>query len=149
MYQKTSNSVHYIKYHIILTVKYRKHLMNSYGEFIVNVINELTKSHKFTIDNIGYDIDHIHMLISARPDISPSQIVKTIKQKTSYELWDNFEQTLRKHFWKKHIFWSRSSFISTVGEVNQEEIDCYIANQGRKPRLSVGLKTQQACAAKS
>lgn len=141
MYQKTSNSIYLIKYHIILTVKYRKQLMNKYGTFIIYIINELTKYHKFTVDNINHDNDHIHILISARPDISPSQIVKVIKQQTSYELWNNFKSELSKQFYKKHIFWSRSSFINSIGEINEEIINNYINIQGESSRLSVSLKT--------
>lgn len=148
MYQKTTNSVYMIKYHVVLTVKYRKRLMGIYGHFISDVIQKLTATHKFSVDNMQHDKDHIHLLISARPDISVSHIVKTIKQHTSYELWQNFEHELRRHFWKRHIFWNRSSFICSVGEVNMEVINNYINNQGKAPRLSVGLKTQQACAAK-
>ena len=148
MYQKTTNSVYMIKYHIVLTVKYRKRLMNTYGDFITGVIQNLTATHKFSVDNMQHDKDHLHLLISARPDISASHIVKIIKQHTSYELWHTHELDLRRHFWKKHIFWNRSSFICSVGEVNMEVINNYINNQGKAPRLSVGLKTQQACAAK-
>jgi len=148
MYQKTTNSVYMIKYHIVLTVKYRKKLMDIYGDFIQNIIRHLTTTHKFSIDNMQHDKDHIHLLISARPDISAGHIVKTIKQHTSFQLWGAYEHELSKHFWKRHIFWNRSSFICSVGEVNMEIINNYINNQGKTPRLSVGLKTQQACAAK-
>jgi len=149
MYQKTTNSIYSIKYHIVLTIKYRKPLMNTYGDFIISIINQLTTSHKFSIDTINHDKDHIHILVSARPDISPSQIVKVIKQQTSYELWNKFEADLRKQFWKRHVFWNRSSFISSVGDVDRLIIEQYINNQGRTLRLSVGLKTQQAYAAKN
>jgi REP element-mobilizing transposase RayT len=61
--------------------------MRLYGHFITDVIQNLTATHKFAVDNMKHDNDHLHMLISARPDISASYIVKTIKQHTSYELW--------------------------------------------------------------
>jgi REP element-mobilizing transposase RayT len=61
---------------------------------------------------------------------------------------EGIDHELSRHFWKKHIFWNRSLFICSVGEVNMEVINKYINNQGKAPHLSVGLKTQQACATK-
>jgi putative transposase len=105
--------------------------MNTYDVFIKQVISEMTNSHKFKIENMESDQDHIHLLISARPDISPSQISKVIKQKTSYALWQNYEIDLRKQFWKKNTFWTRSYFINSIGSVDKEVIKNYINNQGK------------------
>jgi putative transposase len=140
MLQKTSNSIYSIKYHLVLVVKYRKPIINDYKSFISSTVNSFSSKHKFSVDLVNYDIDHAHMLISAKPDISPSQIVKVIKQHTSYELWNNFESELKKNFWKKHIFWNRSCYISTVGDIDKSQIEEYIKNQGKTPRLSVNLK---------
>jgi len=131
MYQKTANSVYSLYYHIILTVKYRKKLMHQYDSFIKQTILDLSNNHKFQVDKMESDQDHIHLLVFARPDISPSQIVRVIKQKTAYELWNNYEIELVQHFWKRRTFWNRSSFISSVGVVDKSVIEHYINQQGK------------------
>ena len=49
---------------------------------------------------------------------------------TTYELWQRYENELMKEFWKKHEFWTRSYFISSIGSVFKEAIERYITNQG-------------------
>jgi len=83
------------------------------------------------------DKDHIHILVSAKPRMSPAQIVKLIKQHTTYALWKEYENELEKEFWKKHLFWTQTYFIMSIGSVSKECIDRYIANQKRSrvPRI--------------
>ena len=132
-YTKSTHAIFSLKYHLILTVKYRKPLLIKYGTDIKNKILDISKTSRFDIIQINSDIDHIHMLLSAEPNISPSQIVKSIKGQTTQDLWNRYSSELRQEFWKKkinHIFWSPSYFITSVGEVNQEIIENYIKNQG-------------------
>jgi putative transposase len=103
--------------------------MIKYEIFIKQVIIDISTKYDFKIKEIEADKNHIHMLISARPDINPSTIVKLIKQKTSYELWRVYENEMQKQFWKRRVFWNRSSFISSVGDVNEKAITDYIRNQ--------------------
>jgi len=128
---KTTHSTFCIYYHIILTVKYRKKLLNKYDAFVKSKILEVSEKNNFLIEKMESDNDHIHILVSATPRISPYQIVFLIKQYTSYELWKNYEMELGRQFWKSHMFWTRSYFINTIGSVSKEAIERYIANQGR------------------
>ena len=75
--------------------------MDQYDSFIKKVITDLSNSHKFQLDQMESDQDHIHLLISTCPDISSGQIVRVIKQKTAYELWSNYEVDLKNIFGKK------------------------------------------------
>ena len=75
------------------------------------------------------DKDHIHILVSASPNISPRQIASILKQKSTYELWQTYRDELEKQFWKKHIFWSPSYFVASIGSVSKEALERYIANQ--------------------
>jgi putative transposase len=126
---KTSNSIFSLYYHIILTVKYRKKLVDTYDIFIKNVISDIAANKNFSIEKMESDKDHIHILVSAKPNISPSQIVSNIKQVTTYQLWQNYSSELSKEFYKKHTFWSPIYFICSVGSVSKEAIERYIENQ--------------------
>ena len=128
---KKQQNYHYqLYYHIILTVKYRKSIIEKYNTDIKEIIEDLSKKSNFKIEKIESDKNHLHILISSRPDISPSHIIKSIKQVTTYELWQRYENELMKEFWKKHEFWTRSYFISSIGSVSKEAIERYLTNQG-------------------
>jgi len=128
--KKSSHSVYALYYHLILTVKYRKKLMPIYDQFIKDQIMKVAEKQNFSIEKMESDQDHIHILVSAHPRISPYQILSLIKQHTTYELWQTYPDQLRKEFWKEHVFWTRSNFISSIGSVSKEAIERYIANQG-------------------
>ena len=132
-YTKSTHAVFSLQYHLVLTVKYRKPLLVQYGADVKRKILDITKTARFTVIEMNDDCDHIHLLISTQPNISPSQIVKSIKGQTTQDLWNKYPQELRQQFWKKKIndvFWSPSYFVCSVGHVDQSTIENYIKNQG-------------------
>ena len=129
---KKQQNCHYsLFYHIILTVKYRKKIIDQYDADIKEIIEQLSKQSNFDVEKIESDKDHIHILVSTRPDISPSHLIKKIKQLTTYELWKKYSDHLQKEFCKKHVFWTRSYFVASIGSVSKEVIEKYIENQGK------------------
>ena len=71
--------------------------------------------------------DHIHMLLSSPPDLSPAKLVQYIKGRSSRKLQDEFPE-LRKRYWGQHL-WARGYFCATVGAVSEKTIREYIENQ--------------------
>ena len=67
------------------------------------------------------DIDHIHFLISYDTTDSICEIVKRIKQETTYRLWQKHSLILSKKYWIKKIFWSDGYFACSIGEVSSEQ----------------------------
>ena len=57
-------------------------------------------------------------------------IVKIVKQETTYYLWHKYGSLLSKQYWKKKIFWSDGYFVCSIGEVSSATIQKYIENQG-------------------
>ena len=77
------------------------------------------------------DKDHIHLLIDYAPKVSVLQIVRRLKQETTFELWKVHESYLKKHFWKERTFWSDGYFAYSIGEgTSYDTIQEYIKNQG-------------------
>ena len=68
--------------------------------------------------------DHVHILVSAPPELAPSEIMRRIKGRTSSKLFEEFP-TLKQRYWGQH-FWARGYFCATVGEVNEEMIKEYL-----------------------
>lgn len=59
------------------------------------------------------------------------QIVRRLKQETTFELWKVHESYLKKHFWQERTFWSDGYFACSIGEgVSYDTIQEYIRNQG-------------------
>lgn len=50
------------------------------------------------------EIDHLHMLISMKPSVSVSQIVRVLKQESTIYIWNKYRKDLKKSFGKKIHF---------------------------------------------
>ena len=93
---------------------------------------DISKRYDFEIKTMNSDIDHLHMLISIKPSISVSQIVRVLKQESTVYIWKKYKQLLKLHFWKEHTFWSDGYFVSSMGNANEKTIQKYIAEQGNE-----------------
>ena len=76
------------------------------------------------------DKDHIHFLLSYDATDRVCDIVKIVKQETTYYLWQKYNSVLSKQYWKKKIFWSDGYFACSIGEVSSATIQKYIESQG-------------------
>ena len=75
--------------------------------------------------------DHVHLLLSAPPHVSPSRVMQAIKGKTSHHLLQDHRR-LRAEFWGRHL-WARGYFVASSGNVTDEVIAHYIQLQGAEP----------------
>ncbi len=76
------------------------------------------------------DKDHIHLLLCYDTTTCVVDIIKKLKQETTYYLWQKYYNLLIKQYWKKKIFWSDGYFVCSIGEVSATTIQKYIENQG-------------------
>ena len=129
-YQSKNHSKFILTYHIIFTCKYRKKLLIKYGEDIKQIMFDISKKYDFEIKEMEVDKDHIHMMISLVPKISPLQIVRVLKQQSTIEIWKMYRNELKKQYWAEHTFCTDGYFCSTIGEVSSETLKHYIQNQG-------------------
>ena len=70
--------------------------------------------------------DHVHLLVSAPPQWSPSEIMRRVKGRSAKRLFDDF-QRLRKAFWGRHV-WARGYFCVTSGAMTREMIEQYLGH---------------------
>lgn len=75
------------------------------------------------------DVDHIHVLLEYDTTERICDIVKELKQKSTYYLWGQFANVLKSEYLKKIIFWSDGYFACSIGEVSKSTIQHYIKNQ--------------------
>lgn len=102
--------------------------MNSY---LKKVLAKLLRSIPgVEIETIGFDGDHVHMVMVIPPKYSISSVMGKLKSQSSSELRKQFAW-LSKVYWKENIVWSPGYFVSSVG-VDEETIKNYVEYQGRQ-----------------
>ena len=118
-------------YHVIFCPKYRKDLLiGQVSDKLKEVCLETAEEHDFIIEEIETDKNHVHMVINCNPRYGIMKCVQLIKQITAYKLFKEFPYIKKYYLWGGN-FWSRSTFISTVGSVSLETVKKYIENQGK------------------
>ena len=68
--------------------------------------------------------DHVHILVSAPPNISPADIMRHVKGRTARKIFEEFPQ-VKKRYWGRH-FWARGYCCITSGELTKEMIKDYL-----------------------
>lgn len=131
-YISTNRSKHYLKCHLIFVCKYRKPmLVGQLNDDIKQIFQSIANVSDFEIEVMETDKDHVHFLIRYIPRLSIAQIVRRLKQESTYHIWRSSHRSfLFKHFWKEHTFWSDGYFVCSIGEASPDTIREYILNQG-------------------
>ena len=120
-----------LKVHIVLVTKYRKQLLQgSIADDVKQKILDIANTRGYEIIAMETDKDHIHFLLSYDATDRVCDIVKIVKQETTYYLWQKYNSVLSKQYWKKKIFWSDGYFACSIGEVSSATIQKYIESQG-------------------
>ena len=130
-YRQGSHTKYKIEYHFVWATKYRYHVLT--GDVSLR-IRELVRQ---TCDRFDIHIlrgvvskEHVHLLISAPPNISPSDIMRRVKGRASRKIMDEFPH-LKKRYWGKH-FWARGYLCVTSGELTEEAIQEYLSHHFEK-----------------
>ena len=79
---------------------------------------------------IGFDQDHLHMLMVIPPKYSISDVMGTLKSQLASRM-RKFFKWLDKVYWKDNIIWSPGYFVSSVG-LDEATIRNYVEMQGRQ-----------------
>ncbi len=131
-YRRSSHTVYDLKYHLVWITKYRKPILK--GEIAVRLrelIREICKSKDVEILKGHISKDHVHIFVSVPPHISVSDLLKSVKGRSSRKMLMEFK-TLSRQFWGRHL-WARGYFAASSGNVTDEVIMQYIEQQGHEP----------------
>ena len=127
-YRHAGHAVTDLKYHMVWITKYRYQVMRGdVAERARELIRQICAAREVTIIRGAVSPDHIHMLVAAPPQISPSKLVQFIKGRSSRLLQQEFP-ALQKRYWGQHL-WARGYFCASVGAVDEATIRAYIENQ--------------------
>ena len=93
-----------LKVHIVLVTKYRKQLLkDSIADDVKQKILDIANTRGYEIIAIETDKDHIHFLLSYGTADRVCDIVKIVKQETTYHLWQKYSSVLSKQYWEEKI----------------------------------------------
>ena len=130
-YYRHNRRKYSLKVHIVLVTKYRKQLLQgSIADDVKQKILDIANTRGYEIIAMETDKDHIHFLLSYDATDRVCDIVKIVKQETTYYLWQKYNSVLSKQYWKKKIFWSDGYFACSIGEVSSATKQKYIESQG-------------------
>lgn len=83
-----------------------------------------------TIETIGFDQDHLHMVMVIPPKYSISEVMGQLKSQSASHMRKSFGW-LKKVYWKENLVWSPGYFVSSVG-IDEEVIRSYVEHQGKQ-----------------
>jgi putative transposase len=128
----SAHGVFKLQYHVIWVTKYRRRILKPFVEkYLRVVLPKLLRSMPgVTIETIGFDQDHIHMVMVIPPKYSISDVMGQLKSQSSSNMRKTFNW-LSKVYWKENVVWSPGYFVSSVG-LDEHAIRRYVEYQGRK-----------------
>lgn len=122
-YKRIEHQVFLVNYHLIWCPKRRKAvLVGKVAERLKEIFDEVAKELGVEVLALEVQPDHLHLFVSAYPQLSITHLVKSFKGKSSRLLRLEFPELL-----KLPSLWTHSYFVSTAGNVPPETIQKYIS----------------------
>ena len=124
-YRYGSHTVYRIEYHFVWVTKYRyKILMGDVGQRVKELVKQTCEAFEIEILKGVVSKDHVHIMVSAPPELAPSEIMRRIKGRVATKLFEEYPH-IKRRYWGRHV-WARGYFCATVGQMTQEMIKQYL-----------------------
>jgi len=118
-------SVTLLRFHFVWIPKYRRKLLvGPVALRLEALLQQKAQELQITILRLAIQPDHLHLFLASDPRVSPSEIARSLKGFTSYQLRLEFP-----HLRKLPSLWTPSFFCSSAGNVSSATIERYIQNQ--------------------
>lgn len=125
-YRRTSGGVSNLNYHLVWTPKYRLSvLVGDVADDLESLIREKAAELDVEVKHLAIKPDHLHLFVSAPPELSPSKLANQFKGYSSRSLRRKYRHLTSR----MPSLWSRSYFIGSDGHVSEATIARYIAAQ--------------------
>jgi putative transposase len=128
----SAHSIYKLQYHVVWVCKYRRRILKpGVREYLHKILSGLIKSMPgVKIETIGFDLNHLHMVLVIPPKYSIADVMGQLKSQSSSQMRRKFTW-LKKVYWKENLMWSPGYFVSSVG-IDEETIKRYVEFQGRQ-----------------
>ena len=130
-YNRHNRRKYSLKVHIALVTKYYKQLLkSSVADDVKQKIFDIANTRGYEIIAMETDKDHIHFLLSYDATDRVCDIVKIVKQETTYYLWQKYNSVLSKQYWKKKYFGQMVILLVALEKCHQQLYKKHIESQG-------------------
>ncbi len=124
-YRYGSHTVYNIEYHFVWVTKYRYQVLKGdVSQRVRDLVRQTCEAFEIKILSGVVSKDHVHIVVSAPPNMAPSEIMRRIKGRSARKLFEEFP-ALKRRYWGKH-FWARGYFCVTVGQMTEEMLMNYL-----------------------
>ena len=124
-----THSRYELKYHFVWCPKYRRVVLRGNpGRYLGKLICGVAERYGFTIVELAVMPDHVHMFVSAPPELAPAELIQRVKSITARKLFERFPG-LKRFLWGGAL-WGRGYFVMSSGTGTTDEmIRQYIKEQ--------------------
>ena len=91
------------------------------------ILRGIAVRHGIEVVELTVASDHVHAVVKAKPSMSASECLRLLKGASSRELFKQVPN-YKKCYGKGHL-WSPGKFVRTVGSVDLETTNRYVAQQ--------------------
>jgi putative transposase len=110
-----------LKYHFVWCPKYRRFaLKGNIGRYVSKMIYEVAERYDFSVVELAVMPDHVHLFVSASPDISPSSLIQRVKSITARKVFTRFPG-IKRILWGGSL-WERGYFVMSSGTGTTDEM---------------------------
>jgi putative transposase len=128
-YYVNQHSCFLLQYHLVLVTKYRHPVLSGpLDEFLISYTKKYFKDRGVVIKEINTNLDHMHILFDAPPQVNLAEFINAYKSASSRMIRKQYSKELNAYYWKPY-FWSLSYFLGTVSDRSEEAVRTYIQNQ--------------------
>lgn len=120
-----------LTYHFVFATKYRRKALIGLEQDVYKSVLKLANKSKFRVLELAVEEgDHLHLVLEANQTVSPEQVARWVKQRTTFDLWRERPRELSKHYWGgKKLLWSGGYYCGTVGNVSTSTVIEYVKKQ--------------------
>lgn len=128
-YKTNRHACYNLNYHLVVVTKYRhKCLTKEILERLKEIIENLFSKWNCILVEFNGEVDHIHILFEAPPQVQLSKLINNLKTVTARLIRKEYAEHLSKFYWKPYL-WNRSYLILSSGGAPIEIIKRYIQEQ--------------------
>ena len=87
--QASAHARHDLKYHFVWCPKYRRVVLRgNRGRYLAKLIYGVAERYGFRIVELAVMPDHVHMFVSAPPELAPAELIQRVKSITARKLFE-------------------------------------------------------------
>ena len=133
--QSGHHSKYELKYHFVWCPKYRRVVLRgNVGRYVAKVVREVAERYDFSVVELAVMPEHVHLFVSAPPEIAPAEIARVVKSITAREVFKRFPG-IKRMLWGGNL-WERGYFVMSSGTGTTDEMIQRYIKQQRSPQAN-------------